>query len=506
MYTYAFILLLLKAQSKLVRGRALRSCDLSTSPSLPLARVAESGHVGGFLLTCQLAMSALTLTPETCLGPASSPPHFTDTETTVRVAGQRLVFAPCSCLHAKQGSHFQTGGTPYGIALVAVCPKAKLVAFAEREVDATVHVWGIGSMSRLASLTAAGKHLEVLALAFCRDGSRVAAVGGAPGLELSVWQWSTRKLLVTLPLAVPCADLSFDPRSASSLCALAGAKLQVCAVKQTYEHFTASATELSPADEVGTGGVWACHAWGAASELYAGTDTGAVTCSSTDAGGMSQRLVLASGSAVAGLVADARLLLVASRDGVLTWYSVATAEALYEVRVEGAIASVAVSPDYLKILATTASGDAHLVTMLTAELPETALEPEEVGAFLAVEKVPADPLPLPSPSTVASHPSIGPNPRPHCSTPVPVPRLPRPKSFPTLPLHAPPLHPVRRTRTPHPVRTPNRPSCRRHRSTRVPLRPPPSFRPSRNAASCPRKPSLSPWETMESSDARAADL
>ena len=331
-------------------------------------------------------MSALTLSPETCLGPASSPPHFTDTETTVRVAGQRLVFAPCSCLHAKQGSHFQAGGTPYGIALVAVCPKAKLVAFAEREVDATVHVWGIGSMSRLASLTAAGKHLEVLALAFCRDGSRVAAVGGAPGLELSVWQWSTRKLLVTLPLAVPCADLSFDPRSASSLCALAGAKLQVCAVKQTYEHFTASATELSPADEVGTGGVWACHAWGAASELYAGTDTGAVTCSSTDAGGMSQRLVLASGSAVAGLVADARLLLVASRDGVLTWYSVATAEALYEVRVEGAIASVAVSPDYLKILATTASGDAHLVTMLTAELPETALEPEEVGAFLAVEK------------------------------------------------------------------------------------------------------------------------
>ena len=261
----------------------------------------------------------------------------------------------------------------------------------------------------------------------------MAAVGGAPGLELSVWQWSTRKLLVTLPLAVPCADLSFDPRSASSLCALAGAKLQVCAVKQTYEHFTASATELSPADEVGTGGVWACHAWGAASELYAGTDTGAVTCSSTDAGGMSQRLVLASGSAVAGLVADARLLLVASRDGVLTWYSVATAEALYEVRVEGAIASVAVSPDYLKILATTASGDAHLVTMLTAELPETALEPEEVGAFLAVEKVPADPLPLPSPSTVASHPSIGPNPRPHCSTPVPVPRLPRPKSFPHPP-------------------------------------------------------------------------
>ena len=38
-------------------------------------------------------MSALTLSPETCLGPASSPPHFTDTETTVRVAGQRLVFA-----------------------------------------------------------------------------------------------------------------------------------------------------------------------------------------------------------------------------------------------------------------------------------------------------------------------------------------------------------------------------------------------------------------------------
>ena len=114
-------------------------------------------------------MSALTLSPETCLGPASSPPHFTDTETTVRVAGQRLVFAPCSCLHAKQGSHFQAGGTPYGIALVAVCPKAKLVAFAEREVDATVHVWGIGSMSRLASLTAAGKHLEVLALAFCRE-------------------------------------------------------------------------------------------------------------------------------------------------------------------------------------------------------------------------------------------------------------------------------------------------------------------------------------------------
>ena len=127
------------------------------------------------------------------------------------------------------------------------------------------------------------------------------------------------------------------------------------------------------------------------------------------------------------------------------------------MRVEGAIASVAVSPDYLKILATTASGDAHLVTMLTAELPETALEPEEVGAFLAVEKVPADPLPpfpvhrcfspldRPKPASPLLHtrtrtptapPQVLPHPPPPC-TPF-APRAPNAHPTPSAPRTVPP--------------------------------------------------------------------
>ena len=63
-------------------------------------------------------------------------------------------------------------------------------------------------------------------------------------------------------------------------------------------------------------GSWGCHCWGVEDEIFAGTDTGAVVLASATA---ESALALAADTAVSGLVAEAAHLIVACRDGSLTW-------------------------------------------------------------------------------------------------------------------------------------------------------------------------------------------
>ena len=191
-------------------------------------------------------------------------------------------------------------------------------------------------------------------LAFSRDGTHLAAMSGAPDLQLSVWELKSSRMLCSVNLSFAAAASSFNPRSAASLCVRSPSCLQLWTLKQSYQHHSLEATELQPGDEVGTGGLWGCHAWGAADEIFAGTDTGAVVLK--EPARHEPALAFAGGSAIAGLLADSMHILVGCRDGSLTWYARNDFTPLFELRVASPISSMAVSADYFKLLISTTDG------------------------------------------------------------------------------------------------------------------------------------------------------
>lgn len=179
-------------------------------------------------------------------------------------------------------------------------------------------------------------------------------MSGAPDLMLSVWELKGSRMLCSVKLPFVAAASSFNPRSAANLCVHSASSLQLWTVKQSYQHHSLEAVDVQPGDEVGTGGLWGCHAWGTADEIFAGTDTGAVVLK--EPAQHEPALAFAGGSAVAGLLADSMHVLVACRDGSLTWYARTGFTPLFELRTASPISSMAVSADFFKLLISTTDG------------------------------------------------------------------------------------------------------------------------------------------------------
>ncbi len=253
---------------------------------------------------------------EDCAFGSSVPAQvFQDSNTVVTVVGQQLKFSPCGALGDPSVTKLMAAHTGHGIGVVATCAKTKQFAYAERRLQPQICVCSYPDLQQLFSLDGAAE-VELVALAFSRDGSRLISLSGAPDLRLSVWELKSRQMLCQEKVPAACSAASFNPRSSSTLCVHAPSCLQLWTVKQSYQHFSLKAKEVQPVEEVGTGGLWGCHCWGVEDELYAGTDTGAVIHSSLV---HEPTLALAAESAVSGLVAEASHLVIACRDGSLTW-------------------------------------------------------------------------------------------------------------------------------------------------------------------------------------------
>ena len=184
-------------------------------------------------------------TPDCALGSSGPQQVFQDTDTVVTVAGQQLKFAPCGALGDPSVTKLLAGSSQHGIGLVATCPKTSQFAYVERQLKPRIVICSYPALKQLFTLDEAAE-VEVVALAFSRDGMRLLSVSGAPDLRLSVWDLKSMKLICDEKVPAMCSAASFCPGSSNALCLQAPGSLQLWALKQSYQHFSLVATEVRP--------------------------------------------------------------------------------------------------------------------------------------------------------------------------------------------------------------------------------------------------------------------
>ena len=391
-------------------------------------------------------------TTDCALGSSGPQQVFLDSNTVVTVVGQQLKFAPCGALGDPGVTKLLAGSSQHGIGLVATCPKTSQIAYVERQLKPRIVLCSYPGLQQLFTLDEAAE-VEVVALAFSRDGTRLLSVSGAPDLRLSVWDLQSMTLICDEKVPAMCSAASFNPRSNNAICLQAPGSLQLWALKQSYRNFSLVATEACPCPLCPLGrpsphcppppadsarrrrpaqvqpprestvvGSWGCHCWGIEDEIFAGTDTGAVVLASATA---ESSLALAADTAVSGLVAEAAHLIVACRDGSLTWcaapphpdpahlrpapssspsapsppppptstlgrYAKADYAPLFELRMPANVTALTPSSDYLKLLVSTADGGVHQARR------DPGLHPWPPPPFHSVPR-PPPPSPPPSP-------------------------------------------------------------------------------------------------------------
>ena len=391
-------------------------------------------------------------TTDCALGSSGPQQVFLDSNTVVTVVGQQLKFAPCGALGDPGVTKLLAGSSQHGIGLVATCPKTSQIAYVERQLKPRIVLCSYPGLQQLFTLDEAAE-VEVVALAFSRDGTRLLSVSGAPDLRLSVWDLQSMTLICDEKVPAMCSAASFNPRSNNAICLQAPGSLQLWALKQSYRNFSLVATEACPCPLCPLGrpsphcppppadsarrrrpaqvqpprestvvGSWGCHCWGIEDEIFAGTDTGAVVLASATA---ESSLALAADTAVSGLVAEAAHLIVACRDGSLTWcaapphpdpahlrpapssspsapsppppptstlgrYAKADYAPLFELRMPANVTALTPSSDYLKLLVSTADGGVHQARR------DPGLHPRPPPPFHSVPR-PPPPSPPPSP-------------------------------------------------------------------------------------------------------------
>lgn len=169
---------------------------------------------------------------------------FQDSNTVVTVVGQQLKFAPCGALSNPGVTKLLAGSSHHGIGLVATCPKTGQFAYVERQLKPCIYICSYSGLQELFTLDDAAE-VEVVALAFSRDGTRLLSVSGAPDLRLSIWDLKSRRLICDEKVPATCSAASFNPWSSGSLCVQAPGSLQLWAVKQSVRHVSLLATEVS---------------------------------------------------------------------------------------------------------------------------------------------------------------------------------------------------------------------------------------------------------------------
>lgn len=376
---------------------------------------------------------------ECALGASSPQVAFAAPDQCVVVTGQRLKFATCSAPLEPDETRWHAGNTPHGVALVATCPKAGVFAFTERTQRPAIEMCTYPDM--MPKCTLEFEALEFTAMAFLRNGKQFAALTGLPQPTLVVWSMDTLTVLVSVPLAVPCDSLSFNPGADGLLCTQASKKLTMWRVKLVYEtHLVSSAEvvapEMPPPEtpeapeamlEPPAPAAWTCHAWSQGGSLYAGTESGAIVAvpgKGVDMGFTTGKAepstykpepetFLQLNVPVRALLADGTHLVVGTADGLVTWFSLdqpymqaldgAEVFPLWSCDVNAAVGSLTYSPDYLRVLATTAEGEVHYfgyVGEAIEELPTQrcevldVLQTGKVAAFHTAPVVAASVLPL----------------------------------------------------------------------------------------------------------------
>lgn len=114
--------------------------------------------------------------------------------------------------------------------------------------------------------------LSVCALAFSRDGKKLAVSSRVPDQHLTVWDWPKRLLLSTLELSFDAEFVSFSPLTTDVICAMGSGKVQLIGVVKTPQETSYIRRDAPAPLPV----VPLCHCWTTSGNLLLGCDNGSL--------------------------------------------------------------------------------------------------------------------------------------------------------------------------------------------------------------------------------------
>lgn len=197
--------------------------------------------------------------------------------TQVTIAGNSLRF-----YDTKEKTSRFLWGAGSGISCFAVSQMGRLIAYATKGLNPTIHLHTLGTMERVIALEGVAQ-AGVSALGFSRDGQFLAVASAVPDLTLTVRMARTGQVLVETALESEAIDIKFSPfnafevlvnHAAGAPSGAAGATLHV--IDKVYETYSVQTRSIN----VQTAGVApaaiTAALWSPENTIYLGTDTGAV--------------------------------------------------------------------------------------------------------------------------------------------------------------------------------------------------------------------------------------
>jgi hypothetical protein len=335
---------------------------------------------------------AAALQPSRSAGSSAAAPTFINDATLALVSGQRLKLAPC---HAPSRGRFVAGAAPHGVALVAACPAAGLLALVGRELAPTIQVRGYPDCEPVAALQDEPSVAGYSALAFSRDGARLVAATDETSLQLVVWDVHEGAVLMRAALGATCVALSVFPGApladdAGRICVQSPAKLTVWSTRRRHTELSLLASDAGMPAEAGAGAAWTAHAWGPAGVLFAGTDTGHVVIHRP---GVEPSIGALLSCAVGALAVDMTHIVVGGRDGRISWHALPSAggppsPALFALDVGTPVASLIYAPSFGQLVADLSGGGFRRIEYAgpwaAGQLPLERVPDEESAAMLTV--------------------------------------------------------------------------------------------------------------------------
>ena len=155
-------------------------------------------------------------------------------------------------------------GGGFGIGAVAACPALGILAFVEEGPQPLVHFHRADTLERVQTLAEASL-LGLSAMAFSRDGSRLATAGLEPDQRLVVWDWREARVLVEEKCSHHVGQVSFNPLDDDQLVTTGDGRLSFWTIEKLYQKlfFTEykSASRMMDPE---------CHAWSPNGGIWVG--------------------------------------------------------------------------------------------------------------------------------------------------------------------------------------------------------------------------------------------
>ena len=265
------------------------------------------------------------------------------------------------------------------ITSVAVSSRTKLIGAAARALpEPVIYLYEATGDEPTSHFVANGIHIEVAALSFSSDSSRLLAVGNVVSPKVVIFDVASGLPLTGASADIPegCFSCSFNPVNINQFCAMSTKSVYFWDMAKTFESYsltrTAADAKHAESDAV-------CHAWTTESHLLVGDTLGCLACFDANTGeGVSAHQLSESDSALTALLCTKEHIIAAIEGGTLCWISAENQQLVQTVVLQGddvaltrgaSVCSMAPSADYEKFVAMTLDGTLYELPTMLDEAP-----------------------------------------------------------------------------------------------------------------------------------------